>query len=35
MSGLSAEDIKKIANELAPQLVANVRKNHHDFWIDP
>jgi len=32
---LSQEEIEKIATELAPMLVSQVRKDHHDFWIDP
>ena len=32
---LSPDEIKELAEALAPQLVADVRKSHHDFWIDP
>ena len=32
---LSEEDIKQIAEALAPQLVDRVRESKHAFWIDP
>lgn len=32
---LSPEEVKQIAEELAPILVSEVRKDHHDFWVDP
>ena len=35
MSDLTEEEIERIAEALAPKLVTNVRKEHHDFWIDP
>ena len=35
MANLSEEEIESIAEALAPKLVSNVRKEHHDFWIDP
>lgn len=32
---ISDEDIIRIADALAPRLVEDVKKTHHDFWIDP
>lgn len=32
---LSDEDVQRIAENLAPRLVREVRADHHDFWIDP
>jgi len=34
MSELTPEDIKRIAEALAPVLVAQVKQGHHEFWID-
>ncbi len=35
MSDLTPEDIDRLAEAIAPKLVDRVRKDHHDFWIDP
>ena len=35
MTGLSDDDVERIAVSLAPKLVQCVRQGHHDFWIDP
>ena len=32
---MTEDDITRLADELAPKLVDNVRRDHHDFWIDP
>jgi hypothetical protein len=32
---LTQQDIEQIAALLAPLVVTEVRKSHHDFWIDP
>jgi hypothetical protein len=31
---LSDIDIERLADALAPKLVEDVRRTHHDFWID-
>lgn len=35
MTGLSDDDVERIAVSLAPKLVQCVRQERHDFWIDP
>lgn len=35
MEKMNPEDIHAIARALAPLLVEQVRKGHHEFWIDP
>lgn len=35
MASMSDEDVSRVAEALAPRLVDQVRKGHHDFWIDP
>ena len=32
---LTDEEVRRIAADLAPILVKEVRSEHHDFWIDP
>ena len=32
---LTDEEVQRIAADLAPILVKEVRAEHHDFWIDP
>lgn len=32
---LQDSDIERIAEALAPKLIAGVKERHHDFWIDP
>lgn len=35
MSELSDKDIDRIADAIAPRLIEQVQKTHHEFWIDP
>ncbi len=35
MTDLSDKDIERIADAIAPRLVDNVQKSHHELWIDP
>lgn len=32
---LSDQEIKRLADALAPRLVEQVRASHNEFWIDP
>lgn len=32
---LTDEEVQRIAADLAPRLVQEVRADHHAFWIDP
>jgi len=32
---LSDEDVDRIAERLAPLVIARVQAQHHEFWIDP